>query len=125
MPEEWQVKQFICQMVTTVKQKQKATAGVQVLAPDARREHFGGHLLDILLKLPGNMNVLANDNLSFAVDLSIIKQMDVLKKIVTSQDTCTLTLFTNRSILVTKSPYNDRSGNSTNDLYVYLHDLQK
>jgi hypothetical protein len=80
IPEEWQVKQFICQMSTIVKQKQKATAGVQVLAPNDRRGHLRGHLLDIVPKLPGDMNVLVDDILSLAEDLSIIKQMDILKK---------------------------------------------
>jgi hypothetical protein len=80
IPEEWQVKQFICQMSTTVKQKQKATAGVQLLAPDDRRDHLRGHLLDIVPTLPGDVNVLVDYILSLAVDLSIIKQMDILKK---------------------------------------------
>jgi hypothetical protein len=74
IPEEWRVKQFICQMSTTVKQKQKATASVQVLAPNDRRGHLRGHLLDIVPKLPGDMNVLVDDILSLAVDLSIISK---------------------------------------------------
>jgi hypothetical protein len=44
IPAEWQVKQFIRQTSTTVKQKQRATAGVQVLSPDDMRLHLKLHL---------------------------------------------------------------------------------
>lgn len=78
IPEEWQVKQFICQASTTVKQKQKATAGVQALSPDDMRLHLMMHLQDIP-NLPGDLGVLTNDILCLAIDLSVLKQMDILK----------------------------------------------
>lgn len=80
IPEEWQVKQYICQMSTTVKQRMKATANVQVLSPDDTRDHLKGHLLEITPQLPGDIDLLVSDILSLAIDLSIIKQMDILKK---------------------------------------------
>lgn len=78
IPEEWQVKQFICQTSTTVKQKQKASAGVQVLSPDDMSLHLKMHLQDVP-DLPGDIDILTNDILGLAVDLSVLKQMDVLK----------------------------------------------
>lgn len=78
IPEEWQVKQFICQTSTTVKQKQRATAGVHVLSPDDMRLHLKMHLKDVP-NLPGDMDVLAQQILGLAIDLSILKQMDILK----------------------------------------------
>lgn len=78
IPEEWQVKQFICQTSTTVKQKQKATAGVQVLSPDDMRLHLKMHLQDVP-NLPGDIDILTTDILGLAIDLSVLKQMDVLK----------------------------------------------
>ena len=68
IPEEWQVKQFICQTSTTVKQKQKATAGVQVLSPDDMRLHLKMHLQDVT-NLPGDMDILKYDLLGLANDL--------------------------------------------------------
>jgi hypothetical protein len=78
IPEEWQVKQFICQTSTTVKQKQRATAGVQFLSPDDMLLHLKLHLKDVP-NLPGDLDVLAQEILGLAIDLSILKQMDILK----------------------------------------------
>ena len=70
IPEEWQVKQFICQTSTTVKQKQKATAGVQALSPDDMRLHLKLHLQDVP-NLPGDIDILTTDILGLAIDLSV------------------------------------------------------
>jgi hypothetical protein len=78
IPAEWQVKQFIRQTSTTVKQKQRATAGVQVLSPDDMRLHLKMHLKDVP-NLPGDLDVLAQEILGLAIDLSILRQMDILK----------------------------------------------
>lgn len=78
IPEDWQVRQFIQQMSTAVKQNQKAKAGVQQLSPDARNHHLLGHLKDIE-GLPGDLNTLGDLILGLGVDLSVLKQMDLNK----------------------------------------------
>jgi hypothetical protein len=53
-------------------------ACVQVLSPDDMRLHLKMHLKDVP-NLPGDLDVLAQEILGLAIDLSVLKQMDVLK----------------------------------------------
>jgi hypothetical protein len=80
IPEEWQVKQYVCQLSTSVKQKQKAASGVQVLSPEVKLAHLTSHLSEIN-DLPMGAKVLADLILGLAVELTTILQKD-LKDIV-------------------------------------------
>jgi hypothetical protein len=80
IPEEWQVKQYVCQLSTSVKQKQKAAAGVQVLSCEVKLAHLTSHLKDIN-DLPLMAKDLANHILGLGVELTTILQKD-LKDIV-------------------------------------------
>jgi hypothetical protein len=80
IPEEWQVKQYVCQLSTSVKQKQKAATGVQVLSCEVKLAHLTSHLKDIN-DLPLMAKDLANHILGLGVELTTILQKD-LKDIV-------------------------------------------
>ena len=80
IPEEWQVKQYVCQLSTSVKQKQKAATGVQVLSCEVKLAHLTSHLKDIN-DLPLVAKDLANHILGLGVELTTILQKD-LKDIV-------------------------------------------
>ena len=80
IPEEWQVKQYVCQLSTSVKQKQKAASGVQVLSSEVKLVHLTSHLSDIN-DLPIAARVLADHILGLGVELTTILQKD-LKDIV-------------------------------------------
>jgi hypothetical protein len=76
IPEEWQVKQYICQLSTSVKQKQRATAGVQPLSPEEKHSHLTSHLSKV-----GGLTMdpacLATLILNEGKDLSILFQKDI------------------------------------------------
>ena len=80
IPEEWQVKQYVCQLSTTVKQKQKAAAGVQALSPEVKLQHLTSHLRTVS-EIPLEPSHLANLILDIGIDLTTILQKD-LKEII-------------------------------------------
>ena len=76
IPEEWQVKQYVCQLSTTVKQKQKASAGVQVLSPEVKLQHLTSHL-GAVSDIPLEPSRLAQLIIDIGIDLTTILQKDL------------------------------------------------
>jgi hypothetical protein len=80
IPEEWQVKQYISQMATSVKAKSKAVAGVQILSPEDKLIQLKMHLSQVP-RLPVDSALLSAAVLGLGIELSYIKQKDIKAKI--------------------------------------------
>ena len=80
IPEEWQLKQFIGQSSTAVKQKQKCKAGIHDLSPQERK-HQLVHYLSMINGLPANAEIVASLILGLSLELSCIKQKDFVEKL--------------------------------------------
>ena len=80
IPEEWQLKQFIGQSSTAVKQKRKCKAGLHDLAPDQKRIQLV-HYLSKITELPVSPQVVADVILGINVDLACMKQKDFVEGI--------------------------------------------
>ena len=80
IPEEWQVKQFIGQSTTAVKQKQKLKAGLHALSVTEKRSQLI-HYLTLIPLLPSTPDAVADLLLSLQIELSSMRQKDISENI--------------------------------------------
>jgi hypothetical protein len=80
IPEEWQLRQFIGQSSTAVKQKQKCKAGLHDLSPHQKKCQLM-HYLSKITGLPVCPQVLADIIIEINVELACMKQKDFMEKI--------------------------------------------
>lgn len=80
IPEEWQVKQFIGQSTTAVKQKQKLKAGLHALSVTEKRSQLI-HYLTLIPLLPSTPAAVADLLLSLQIELSSMRQKNISENI--------------------------------------------